>query len=225
MNFTNAVIERHPQTIMGIMKVEGLDTATDVAAWNELKARELDAFRTAHHAYDRKKALTEPPISGYAEYYKQFKKTYPVLLQRESVLLKGGTIKSPCLAVETMFMAEVKHGLLVAGHDAQYFSGDCCVGLAVGGESFTVVSGKERTMKAGDLYLQDGGAVLSSVLEGQDYTSRLTAHSAAAVYCAYGLYGVTAGQMAVLFDDLTRYLASACPQAVAGTPQITQAAA
>ncbi|MFV0423591.1 phenylalanine--tRNA ligase beta subunit-related protein [Oleidesulfovibrio sp.] len=225
MDFADAVFERHPQTIMGTMAVRRLDTPKDEAGWARLKAQELAAFKEYHSAYERKNALSQAPLSCYGTYYKQFKKTYPVLLQMESVLLKGRGVDSPCTAVETMFLAEVKHGLLVAGHDAEKLSGGYSLRVAEGGETFTVVTGKERTLKTDDLYIADGEAILSSVLEGQDYASRLTGSSTAAVYCAYGLCGVTVQQMQDFFADLAHYITTAYPQAVVSPPRIMQAVA
>ncbi|CAK7034136.1 MAG: hypothetical protein DELT_00488 [Desulfovibrio sp.] len=213
MRIMNEVAQRHPGTIFGLMAVTGLDTTPDRGGWNILREEETSAFRSAWALYDRKNAVLRPPLNAYAGYYKQFKKTYPVLLQMESVLLKGRSIQSPSLAVETMFMAEVKHGLLVAGHDLEKLSGDYALNLSKGGESFTMVAGQLRTLKADDLFMTSGGRILSSILEGQDYYTRLTEHSTGALYCVYGVGGVTPAQLEDFFADLTRYTRTAFPLA------------
>jgi DNA/RNA-binding domain of Phe-tRNA-synthetase-like protein len=195
------------------MAVTGLNTPPDRAGWQALREEETSAFRSAWALYDRKNAVLRPPLNAYAGYYRQFKKTYPVLLQMESVLLKGRSIQSSSLAVETMFMAEVKHGLLVAGHDLEKLSGGYTLNLARGGENFTMVAGQARTLKTDDLYMADGDRILSSILEGQDYYTRLTEHSAGALYCVYGVGGVTAAHMEDFFMDLARYTQSAFPAA------------
>lgn len=223
MRIANEVAQRHPGTIFGLMSVSGLDTTPDLEGWNILREEETTVFRSAWTVYDRKSAIMRPPLNAYAGYYRQFKKTYPVLLQMESVLLKGRGIQSSSLAVETMFMAEVKHGLLVAGHDLEKLSGDYALNLSMGGESFTMVAGQLRTLKADDLYMTSGDRILSSILEGQDYYTRLTEHSTGALYCVYGVGGVTAMQMEDFFTDLARYARTAFPLASVEPGRIFQA--
>lgn len=175
---------------------------------------ELAQLRRQWSAYDRKKALLKPPLAGYAAYYRKFKKTYPVLLQLESLLLKGKDLQTTCLAVETMFLAEVKHCLLVAGHDASQLSGQGLqLDLAQGGESFTTVAGRAPLLKSGDMFMADNGKLLSSVLEGQDFHTRLTQNSTAATYCVYGLNGVSESDLLAFFRDLQHYSRAAFPQA------------
>lgn len=215
IDITNEVLEKHPQTIMGLMTVYGTHTPADITAWNTIKEKEIALFRTSWPDYDRNQAVKILPLSGYAAYYKQFKKTYPVLLQMESVLLKGRDIMSSSLAVEIMFLAEVKHGLLVAGHNLNKLSSDSyTVRLAQGGEELTNVSGQKRILKADDIFLENGGKILSSILEGQDYDTRLTDESQDALYCVYGVGGVTNEQMTAFFQTLTLYIKTAFPQAI-----------
>lgn len=220
MRIADEVSRRHPGTIFGLMAVTGLDTAPDPEAWNGMKEEETAAFRAAWPAYERKSAVMRQPLCSYAGYYRQFKKTYPVLLQMESILVKGRDIQAGSLPVETMFTAEVKHGLLVAGHDSARVSGRYTLNLARGGESFTMVAGQPRTLKADDIFMADGDRILSSVLEGQEYDSRLTGSSAGALYCVYGVGGVTAERISGFFLDLARYLKAAYPRAVAGEQRI-----
>lgn len=213
MRIENEVVQRHPGTIFGLMAVTGLDTVPDRDGWHTLREEETAAFRSAWANYDRKEALLQPPFNSYAGYYKQFKKTYPVLLQMESVLLKGRGIQSSSMAVETMFMAEVKHGLLVAGHDLEALSGNYALNLSKGGESFTMVADQLRTLKTDDLFMTCGNRILSSILEGQDYGTRLTKHSTGALYCVYGVGGVTVAQLENFFKDLAWYTLTAFPLA------------
>lgn len=220
MHITDEVAQSYPGTIFGLMLVTGLDTTPDRNAWNILREKETTAFRSAWTTYERKTAVLRPPLNSYARYYKQFKKTYPVMLQMESVILKGASIQSSSLAVETMFMAEVKHGLLVAGHDLEKLSGNYALNLSRGGESFTMVAGQERTLKTGDLFMTSEDKILSSILEGQDYYTRLTDQSTGALYCVYGVDDVTETQMEAFFADLARYTLTAFPRASVQEGQI-----
>ena len=220
MHITDAVRQKYPETLLGVLRVNDLKTTPDPAAWNELRTRETASFRASRITYERKSAVTASPLACYTGFYRQFKKTYPVLLQMESVLLKGREIRADCLAVETMFLAEVKHGLLVAGHDTQNLSGRFTLDLARGGEAFTMVAGQPRSLKTGDMFMADNGVILSSILEGQDYNTRLTEHSAGALYCVYALGGVSGAQVTAFFRDLRRYLLTAYPEASVQEEQV-----
>lgn len=213
-------LRKYPEMIFSLMRADQIEAEPERAAWEDLKQRETRAFRAAWPVYERKTALNDPVLSGYADYFRQYKKTYPVLLQMESVLLKGREIKALTAAVEAMFLAEVKHGLLVAGHDADRLSGELVLDLARGGEILTVISGQERILKADDVFLSSGGHILSSVLEGQDYQTRLTENSASAIYCVYGFGGVGLKRMKDFFRDLESYLKTAWPRADIKAPEI-----
>lgn len=217
MRITDSVVARHPATIMGLLEAQGL-TSADPVEWAALKAQETDDFRHRMHDYNRKAASLTHPVSCYTSYYRRYGKSYPVQLQMESVVLKARDIKAACLAVETMFLAEVRHGLLVAGHDTATLRGDFVLDAAAGGETFTTVSGQSRTLKSDDLYLMDGSAILSSVLEGQAKASSLTPESTSVLYCVYGIEGVTRADMDAFFTDLRRYILTAFPHASVGCP-------
>lgn len=223
LHITPVVAEQHPGTLFGLMAVDGLDTTPDKNAWAALKQAEIAALRTAWPMYNRKEALLTDPLRCYAGYYKAFKKTYPVLLQLESLLLKGRGVDAGCLAVETMFLAEVKHCLLVAGHDRARLSGPFTLDAAGGGESFTAMGEQQRALKPGDVFMAGGGAILSSILEGQDFYSRLTGKSAAALYCVYCVGGVTPERLQLFFQDLRRYTLAAFPGALVAAGEVHQA--
>ena len=58
----------------------------DVEAFNALKESELQKIREEGADYDRKTWFRQEP---YFRYFRKFKKTFPVMMQVESFLLKG----------------------------------------------------------------------------------------------------------------------------------------
>ena len=67
--------------------------------------------------FSNRNELSENPIiNAYIAYYKKFAKTYHVQQQMESVIFKSKSIPSVAGLVETMFMAELKNGLLTLQH-------------------------------------------------------------------------------------------------------------
>jgi hypothetical protein len=106
---------------------EVLDARKD-ALEADLRARFAAAGRTALTAL--------PTIEAYSRYYGRFRKTYHVLLQLESVALKGRSVPRVAALVEAMFMAELKNQLLTAGHDLAALQGSVTVGVATGEERY-----------------------------------------------------------------------------------------
>ena len=93
-----------------------------------------ERLRTQFAGQDRHALETYGPIPAYTAYYKRFDKTYHVLAQLASIVYKGKAIPSVAALVEAMFMAEVKNGLLTAGHDLDRLQLPITVGVAGGEE-------------------------------------------------------------------------------------------
>jgi DNA/RNA-binding domain of Phe-tRNA-synthetase-like protein len=151
------------------------------------------------------------PICHYINYYKKFKNTYPVLLQLESILLKGKKITKVGAFIETMFLSEVSNLLLTAGHDADTMQKPFCIDIAKGGESFEGISGRNQIMTKDDLYLTDSENIVSSILNGPDYRTRITDKTKNALYFVYGVDGVSQEQIKKHFGDLKYYLSIFLP--------------
>src|SRR5258706_16063107 len=81
------------------------------------KAELEEQLRMQFAGQDRAAIASDPILKIYGEYYKRFKKTYQVQLQRESIVLKGKSIPTMSALVESMFMAAVKNMLLTVGRD------------------------------------------------------------------------------------------------------------
>jgi len=126
------VREVYPGAKFGIMIASGLTAASERSGMDTLKSAEIDRIKTEHKGYERKTVLNSKPICYYAAYYKKFKKTYPVLLQLESILLKNKGIPNAGVPVESMFLAEVNNLLLTAGHDLNHINGILMLNIAAG---------------------------------------------------------------------------------------------
>ena len=71
---------------LGILEVNYPAEGCGRAALHALVERELAALRERYADYDRKAVFGENP---YFRFFRKFKKTYPVMMQFESMLLKG----------------------------------------------------------------------------------------------------------------------------------------
>lgn len=142
------------------------------------------------------------PMPIYSDYYKRHKKTYHVLQQLESVGFKGKSI--PCVAglVEGMFMAELKSGLLTAGHDIEALTFPLTLDAAKGNEKYVLINGKEQVVKGGDMMIADCEGIISSVLCGPDYRTRIIPSTRKAIFIVYALRGISEAAVADHFSDI-----------------------
>jgi DNA/RNA-binding domain of Phe-tRNA-synthetase-like protein len=157
----------------------------------ERRKAELEEQLRARFAGHTKAALAAlPSVQPYAAYYGQFKKTYHVLLQLESVALKGKPLPRVAALVEAMFMAELKNQLLTAGHDLDALREPLRLDVARGDERYTLLNGKEEILKAGDMFIADAEGVTSGILYGPDQRTRLTPDTRNALFTVYAPPGV-----------------------------------
>ena len=107
----------YPEAHAGVLVMRAVSNPLHHAALESQKAALEQELRKQFSGHDRAAIASHPTLRAYAEYYRQFKKTYHIQLQLESIVLKGKSIPSVAALVEAMFMAEMKDWLLTAGHD------------------------------------------------------------------------------------------------------------
>jgi Uncharacterized conserved protein len=189
-----------PGACVGALVVDGVvnpdyDDRLETAK-RELEERLRAQFRT------REDLREFGPVSIYREYYRHFGKTYPVMLQMESVAIKGKPFPSSAALVEAMFMAEVKSGLLTAGHDRERIKTPLALDIAADGEEYTGIGSRLLATKAGDMLLRDGTGVISSIVGGPDFRTRITSATTKALFVVYAPPGIGRGLIERHFDDL-----------------------
>ncbi len=105
----------------------------------------VDMLRNQFNGMDPHELDQKPPFPAYRAYYKLFDKTYHVQAQLASILFKGKSIPSVSTLVEAMFMAELKNGLLTAGHDLDTLRLPVTLDVSTGEEKYTLMRGVEQT--------------------------------------------------------------------------------
>ena len=217
INITPLVKSTYPDAKFGVMIVKGIRTA-ERSIMNKIIAAEIEQIKSKYPDYQRETVLATEPLCYYVAYYKRFKKTYHVLGQLETVLLKGKSIPTAGAPIEAMFLAEIKNLLLTAGHDLDLIEGGLTVGAAVNPMSYKVLSGADRQLVNNDLYLSDEKGILSSILNGPDYRTRITENTKTALYFVYGVEGVTEPliyeHMKTIFSYLSQAVQSAEIQSI-----------
>jgi DNA/RNA-binding domain of Phe-tRNA-synthetase-like protein len=180
----------YPGAAQGLLVIRHAANPDHHVALEGRKA-ELEAeLRARFSGYDRATLNALPSIQPYAAYYGRFKKTYHVQLQLESVVLKGKPLPRVAALVEAMFMAELQNQLLTAGHDLSAVREPMRLDVAQGDERYTLLNGKEETLKPGDIFMADSEGVISSILYGPDQRTRITPTTHNVLFAVYAPPGI-----------------------------------
>lgn len=179
----------YPGTSIGIMAVNEITNSYGDQTLTEKKTQLLQCLQAQIKTKDD--LLTYGPLPHYVQYYRHYRKTYHVLPQLESVIFKGKQIPGINPLVEAMFMAELKSGLLTAGHDGGALKLPLLLRVATGEETYTGMNGKKQAAKKGDMLLADGEEIISSVLGGPDFRTRITEATKKCVFVVYGVPGIS----------------------------------
>lgn len=179
----------HPGATVGILVLRDVANPPSHAGLNDLAEALEHDLRTRFGAADKETLRANPPLPAYAAYYKRWGQRYHVALQRESVAQKGKPVPRVAALVEAMFIAELRNGILTAGHDLDAVSLPIDLGVGAG-EPFPSPSGTEQTVKPGDMFTAVDGRVLSAVITGPSAVARISPETTAALFVAYAPPGV-----------------------------------
>jgi DNA/RNA-binding domain of Phe-tRNA-synthetase-like protein len=141
-------------------------------------------------------------MRAYRAYYKRFKKTYHVLLQLRSVALEGRSLPSVAALVEAMFMAELKNGLLTAGHDLDLVREPITLDVAQGDERYVLLNGREQQLKPHDMIMTDTKGVICSVIYGLDRRTAIGPETRRVMFVVYTPAGISAASVRQHLEEM-----------------------
>jgi len=170
-------------------------------------------LRARFAGQDRAAILSHPILKAYDEYYRQFKKTYHVQLQLESIVFKGKSIPSVAALVEAMFMAEMNDFLLTAGHDLDSVRLPMTLDAAQGNETYTLLRGTEQIVKENDMMIRDSEGIISSIIYGPDSRTQITPQTRNAVFATYAPAGVSEDAVMNHLKEIQRNIELIAPNA------------
>ena len=183
--------KRYPEAFVGILVLTGVSNPTQHSELDKLKAELENKLREKYHEFERKDFESLPVMQAYIKYYKQFEKTYHILLQLESVVKKGKSIPRVAALVESMFMAELEDMLLTAGHDFDLIQKPIKIDIAKGDEIYLLMRGQEQMLKAGDMYIADQKGIISNILYGPDQRTQIRESTKNVIFTVYAPPGIT----------------------------------
>ena len=185
-------IAAYPEAHAGLLVMRGVTNPLQHPALEERKAA-LEARLRARWAGEEQAMLaSDPVLLAYQTYYRRFKKSYHVRLQLESLILKGRSLPRVSALVDAMFMAEMEHLLLTAGHDLETLELPIRLDVARGDEAYTLLRGEAQVLKAGDMMMADRAGVISSILYGPDQRTQITPGTQHVAYTVYAPPGAGA---------------------------------
>lgn len=203
----------YPNAHVGLLVMRAVINPPQHAGLEEHKAALEAELRTRFSGQDRTAILSNPILQAYDAYYREFKKTYHVQLQLESILFKGKSIPSVAALVEAMFMAEVNNLLLTAGHDLDTLHLPLTLDVAQGTESYTLLGGEPQRSKAGDMMIVDSEGIISSIVYGPDQRTQITAQTRNVVFTVYALSGVSEEAVTHHLQEIQGYVQIIAPDA------------
>jgi len=187
---TSAWKSAYPGAHAGVLVVRAVSNPAHDPALESRKAALEEGLRSQFSGQDRSTIARHPILRAYGDYYRQFKKTYHIQLQLESIVLKGKSIPSVAALVEAMFMAEMKDLLLTAGHDLDSLHLPLTLDVATGSERYTVLRGEEQVLKAGDMMISDQIGVISSIVYGPDQRTQINPGTHNVIFSVYAPPGI-----------------------------------
>jgi DNA/RNA-binding domain of Phe-tRNA-synthetase-like protein len=180
----------YPEACAGVLVMRAVSNPAHDPALESRKAALEEGLRSQFSGQDRSTIASHPILRAYGDYYRQFKKTYHIQLQLESIVLKGRSIPSVAALVEAMFMAEMKDMLLTAGHDLDSLHLPLTLDVATGSERYTLLRGEEQVLKAGDMMISDQIGVISSILYGPDQRTQINPDTHNVIFTVYAPPGI-----------------------------------
>jgi DNA/RNA-binding domain of Phe-tRNA-synthetase-like protein len=175
----------HPGAAIGLLELAGVENERSSSSLEQRK-RETEAhLRERYGGFTRQDFLALPVMSAYEQYYKRFNKTYHVLLQVESIVLKGKSLPDVLPLVDANFTAEVETFVLTAGHDVAKLRGPISIDVSAEGDAMTQMNGANKVIRGGDMIMMDAGGICCSIIYGQDNRSPISTGTSRVLYVAY----------------------------------------
>ena len=99
-------------------------TQWDETGFYDMVEQHVAALREQYRDYVRADVFGQNP---YFRYFRKFKKTYPVMMQFESVLLKGREFPRWNAVTAVPFLVELETHVLCGTHDIDRLMGSSCI--------------------------------------------------------------------------------------------------
>ena len=187
----------------------------DKAQWDEtgfydMVEQHVAALREQYREYVRADVFGQNP---YFRYFRKFKKTYPVMMQFESVLLKGREFPRWNTVTAVPFLAELETHVLTGTHDVEQLLGPAELYLAQAKEPFAGLRGDLVHTYPGDVCARDEGGIIFSMIAGADARTCARQTSRHVFYPVFGVPGQDPAALRPMQERLAEYASILAPDA------------
>ena len=211
---TDAWKEMHPGAQIGLLEISDVDNAQPAPALDREKRAIEARLREKYSDFSRENFLELPVMAAYHHYYRKFGYTYHVLLQLESVALKGKSLPNVSPLVDANFAAELETLILTAGHDFAQLLEPVAIDVARQGDEIIRMNGTRKEVPVGDMLMRDAGGVACTILRGQDNRSPISKGTTHVLYVSYVPDGVTGEQVRSQLEAMEKYVRLFAPGCV-----------
>ncbi|MBN1453150.1 MAG: hypothetical protein JW963_19200 [Anaerolineales bacterium] len=198
--------EAHPGAQIGLLEISGVDNSQPAPALDQEKRAIEERLRERYAGFSRDDFLELPVMQAYHRYYRKFGYTYHVLLQLESVALRGKSLPSVSPLVDANFAAELDTLILTAGHDVAFLEAPVLIDVAREGDEITQMGGNQKIVPLGDMLMRDAKGIACTILRGQDNRSPVLKATTHVLYVSYVPDGVTEAQVRAQLDLMEKHV-------------------
>lgn len=203
----------YPEAHIGILFTKNIKNQKNNQNLNNEKIKLEKSLREKYSNYTRDSLKEIHEIKVYNDYYKQFKKTYHVQLQLESIIFKQKSIPTVNSIVESMFIAELKNFLLTAVHDFNNIQLPLTADVSKGNENYTLLNGVDQILKKDDMFIKDKDGVISSIVYGPDKRTQVKNDTKNALFVVYAPKGISKECLENHLNDMKNYILLFSPEA------------
>jgi DNA/RNA-binding domain of Phe-tRNA-synthetase-like protein len=183
---TPAFCSAYPDGIFGVLIARGCANRPQM---HSIAADKRSVEGRLRERFPGETIDADPIARAYAQYFRRYGGRYPVVHQAKTILA-GRSIESNSALVEAMFTAELDSLILTSGHDLGALHHPLAVDVAVAGDAYTMLSGKDRVLKAGDMIVRDAEGIIASVAYGPDDRTCLRPDTDDALFGAWCPMGI-----------------------------------
>lgn len=197
---------------LGLLEVDyGESASWNREAFYEFVHSELAELPRKFQNYERKEAFGENP---YFRFFRKFKKTYPVMLQFESVAFKGRPFPKENPVMEIPFLFELVTWMLSGTHDLEQTNG-CVTFFSPDTKlTFTGIRGEEIHTYPKDICARDETDIILSMIAGADDRTCVREDSQHVFHPIFGTPGMSNETMKAGLDKLESMVKILAPEAV-----------
>jgi len=181
----------------------------DTAAFYALAQQKINQLKEKYTNYDRKAVWAD---NKHYRFFKKFKKTYPVMLQFESVTFKDRPFPAFNPISEVAFLLEITTFALSGTHDISKIDGDVMLYIADKKEDFMGMRDMLHTYP-NDFCAKDGSGIIFSLIAGTDRRTCASPDSRNVLYPIFCTPDTDTQHIKTVSDTLTEYIKVLAPTA------------